>query len=139
MSIYAGAGQWTSGTRSGIFRREGAGGWEQLTNGLPATTQVQAITLHPTNPDIVYIGTQDGPYRSTDGGDRWERLGFPERDAVVWSVAIHPTRPNVIYAGLAPVALYRSEDGGDTWRKLTQARSPAHCEKTGFDTRTIRI
>ena len=88
---------------------------------------------------MIYVGTQDGPYRTTDGGDHWERLGFPDRGAVIWSLAIHPTRPNVMYAGTAPVALYRSEDGGDTWKKLPQAKSPAHCEREGFDTRTIRI
>jgi photosystem II stability/assembly factor-like uncharacterized protein len=84
------------------------------------------------------VGTQDGPYRSTDGGERWERLGFPERGAVVWSLAFHPTDPKVMYAGLAPVALYRSEDAGDTWEKLPGAKSPGHCEM-GFPTRTVRI
>ncbi|MGZ5172965.1 MAG: WD40/YVTN/BNR-like repeat-containing protein, partial [Burkholderiales bacterium] len=77
--------------------------------------------------------------RSTDGGNHWERLGFPDRGAVVWSLTIHPTRPHTMYAGTSPVALYRSEDSGDTWRKLPQAKSPAHCEKAGFDTRTVRI
>ncbi len=139
MTVYVGAGQWTSGTRAGIFRRVGTGGWEHLTKGLPALTQVQAITVHPANPDVVYIGTQDGPYRSTDGGDHWERPGFPDRGAVIWTLSVHPTRPNIVYAGAAPVALYRSEDGGDNWHRIPQAVSPAHCERAGFDTRTIRI
>ena len=137
--ILAGAGHSPSGA-GGLFRRvAGDGDWQALTAGLPANVEVRAIALHPQNSDVIYVGTQDGPYRSTDGGDRWKRLGFPERNAVVWSLAIHPTRPNILYAGLAPVALYKSEDGGDTWSKVKSARSPAHCEKDGFDTRTIRI
>lgn len=137
--IYAGAGHSASGA-GGLFRRDvGDGDWRPLTRGLPEGVEVRAIAVHPRNADVIYAGTQDGPYRSTDGGERWERLGFPERNAVVWSLCIHPTRPNVLYAGLAPVALYRSEDNGDTWTRVSQARSPAHCEKDGFDTRTIRI
>jgi photosystem II stability/assembly factor-like uncharacterized protein len=54
-------------------------------------------------------------------------------------MSVHPTQPNIVYAGAAPVAVYRSVDGGDHWQRLDTARSPAHCERAGFDTRTIRI
>lgn len=142
--IFAGAGRGEGKTRNkyrgGLFRRSpGQGDWQAVTNGLPENVEVRTITVHPRDPNVIYIGTQDGPYRSTDGGSRWERLGFPDRDVVIWTLAVHPTRTNVVYAGAAPVALYRSEDGGDNWRKLPQAKSPGHCEREGFDTRTIRI
>jgi photosystem II stability/assembly factor-like uncharacterized protein len=142
--IFAGAGYSVSRAgvqlRGGLFRRSPEdAGWQTLRAGLPEKVEVRAIAVHPQNPDVIYVGTQDGPYRSTDGGDRWERLGFPERDAVVWSLTIHPTRPHIMYAGVAPVALYRSDDSGDTWNRLPRAKSPAHCEKAGFDTRVVRI
>lgn len=137
-NVYVGAGQWTSGTRAGVFRRVGTGGWEHLTKGLPAVTQVQAITVHPTNPDVVYIGTQDGPYRSTDGGDRWERLGFPERNVQVWSILVHPADPRRLYAGTSPVGVFRSDDGGDTWRRLPKAVQPERV-KMGFACRVMRL
>jgi photosystem II stability/assembly factor-like uncharacterized protein len=142
--IFAGAGYSVSRAgvqlRGGLFRRNpGDGDWQVLSAGLPDKVEVRAITVHPQNPDVIYVGTQDGPYRSTDAGNHWERLGFPDRGAVIWSLTVHPTRPHILYAGTAPVALYRSEDHGDTWRKLPQAKSPALCEKTGFDTRTVRI
>ena len=141
--IFAGAGHSVSATgarlRGGLFRRNaGEGDWEALSAGLPGNVEVRAIAVHPHDRNVIYVGTQDGPYRSTDGGDRWERVGFPDRGAVIWSLGFHPTRPQVMYAGTAPVALYRSEDGGDTWRRLS-AKSPALCEKAGFDTRTVRI
>jgi photosystem II stability/assembly factor-like uncharacterized protein len=136
--VYVGAGQWTSGTSAGIFRRVGTGGWEHLTKGLPAVTQVQAITVHPTNPDVVYIGTQDGPYRSTDGGDHWERLGFPERDLQVWSILVHPADSRRLYAGTSPVGVFRSDDGGDTWRRLPKAVQPERV-KMGFACRVMRL
>jgi photosystem II stability/assembly factor-like uncharacterized protein len=126
--------------RGGLFRLDAdSGRWNTLTAGLPADVEVRAILPHPTSEDVIYVGTQDGPYRSIDGGKRWQRLGFPDRNVAIWSLAIHPTRHNTLFAGAAPVALYRSLDGGDTWHRLNAAKSPAHCERTGFDTRTIRI
>src|SRR5712691_12505825 len=62
--VYVGAAGSNSGARGGIFRRTvGNGGWTALTEGLPEASHVQAITVHPTNPDIVYLGTRSGPYR----------------------------------------------------------------------------
>jgi photosystem II stability/assembly factor-like uncharacterized protein len=142
--IFAGAGQgeakFRGKYRGGLYRRgPGDGGWRSLTSGLPQDVEVRTILVHPRDPNVMYVGTGDGPYRSTDGGERWERLGFPERNIVIWTLGIHPTRPEVLYAGAAPVGLYRSTDGGDNWRKVPGAVSPAHCERAGFDTRTIRI
>jgi hypothetical protein len=95
--------------------------------------------VHPDNRHVIFVGTQDGPYRSADSGDHWQRLGFPDRGVTIWSLTIHPTRPNVMYAGAAPVWLYRSLDGGETWSRLPKAISPAHCERPSFDTRVLRI
>ena len=117
--VYVGVGSFTSGKRPGIFRRVGDGGWEQLTKGLPEGTKVQAITVDPTNPDIIYIGTHDGPYRSKNGGDAWERLALPESGLQVWSVLVHPGDPRRIYAGTSPVGVFRSDDGGETWTDCT--------------------
>jgi len=142
--IFAGAASSVSAagtpSRGGLFRRDaGDGTWEALGGGLPDKAEVRAILVDPNNPSVIYAGTQDGPYRSTDGGDHWHRLDFPDRGAVIWSITIHPTRPNILYAGTAPIALYRSTDGGDSWSKLPRAISPAHCERAGFDSRVLRI
>jgi photosystem II stability/assembly factor-like uncharacterized protein len=140
--IFAGAGHWVSGAgrrcRGGLFRRSLDGEWQALTAGLPENVEARALLVHPREPGVLYAGTQDGPYRTTDGGTHWERLGFPVRGAVVWSLAFHPARPQVMYAGVAPVGIYRSEDGGDTWKKLDGAKSPGHCEM-GFPARVTRI
>lgn len=125
--------------RGGLFRTTpGDGQWQSLTKGLPENVEARIVVFHPTERDIVYAGTQDGPYRSLNGGDSWERLGFPERGAIVWSLAFHPSNTKIMYAGLAPVGLYRSEDGGDTWHKLPGATTPEHCPMS-FPTRTIGV
>src|SRR5207244_10149630 len=84
--VYVGSAR-MSGKVGGIFRRTvGEDRWEPLTKGLPDATNVQAITVHPTNPDVVYVGTNDGPYRTLDRGERWERLDFPKNHEA-WSIA----------------------------------------------------
>ena len=142
-TIFAGGGHYVSGagrrSSGGLFRRQaGEGSWEALKSGLPENVEARAFAVHPSEPGVIFAGTQDGPYRTTDGGARWERVGFPDRGTVIWSLLIHPTRPKVMYAGAAPVGIYRSEDGGDTWKKLPGAKSPGHCEM-GFPTRVVRI
>jgi len=142
--LFAGAGAAGSSKgaplRGGLFRwNDGANTWEALSAGLPDNLEVRAIVADPGNPDVIYAGTQDGPYRSIDAEDHWQRLDFLDRDAVIWSLTIHPTRPHILYAGTAPIALYRSLDGGDSWSRLPAAVSPAHCERAGFDSRVLRI
>jgi len=138
--IFAAAGHFAKqGFRGGLFRTTPDDGeWQELEEGLPELAEVHALAVHPRNRDVIFAGTQDGPYRSIDGGDKWERLGFPKGPGMVWSIAFHPTRPEVIYCGTAPVNLYRSEDNGDNWKKLDGAQSPEHCVM-GFPTRTISI
>ena len=98
--VYVGAAKWTGGSKSGVFRRgDDDARWELCNKGLPDDVHVQAITVHPTNPDVVYVGTQNGPYRSVDRGERWERLPFPEDGGQVWSITVHPKNPRTIFAG----------------------------------------
>ena len=104
---------------SGLYRLSPGGeSWEELTNGLPENPIVPGVAVHPSNPSIVYAGTQDGPYRSTDRGDHWERLDYPALAPPVWTFLFRPRDPQVIYAGTAPGELYRSTNGGDSWTKL---------------------
>ena len=136
--VYAGAAQWNTGMRGGLFRRGvDDARWEPLTRGLPAVSNVQAIAIHPTSPDVVYVATQDGPYRSTDRGERWERLDFPG-GIQVWSLLVHPADPRILYAGTSPVGVYRSEDGGDTWRPLSVTR-PERVKMRSFGCRVMRL
>jgi photosystem II stability/assembly factor-like uncharacterized protein len=122
-----------------VFRRKiGEDRWELMSKGLPEETHVQAITVHPTSPDVVYAGTQNGPYRSVDRGERWERLPFPEEALQVWSILVHPGDPRTLLAGTSPVGIYRSDDEGASWRKLPNARQVERV-KMPFACRVMRI
>src|SRR5713226_9750349 len=114
--VYAGVARSARDTIGGIFRRAtGDERWTQLTNGLPDATDVQAITIHPENPDVIYAGTNTGPYRSTDRGEHWERLGVPDNGLGVWALTVHPTNPRILYAGTSPIAVFLL---GETWQRF---------------------
>jgi len=136
--VYVGAAR-MSGSLGGIFRRDvGNGHWERLGKGLPDPLNVQAITVHPATPNVVYLGGNRGVFRSENRGDSWERIGVPDESAEVWSILVHPTRPRTLYAGTSPVGVYRSDDAGQTWRKLAKANLPERI-KMSFNCRVMRL
>ena len=141
--VYAGAAPWSGASDTtlpgGLFRQAvGENEWDALSKGLPDRAEVRAIAIHPNNPQIVYAGTQYGPYRSTDSGDHWERLNFPDKDMVVWSFLFHPQNPQILYLGTAPTAIYRSDNGGESWKRLSIIE-PAGMVHMGFPCRIIRL
>src|SRR6185312_4775335 len=110
-----------STTQSGIYKSLDQGAtWEPAGAGiggsLPATADaVRAFAQDPATPSKLYVGTGDGLYRSSDGGDSWtlSNTGRPypwEVDAL----AIDPEAPATLYAGDDGV-VYKSVDGGATW------------------------
>jgi photosystem II stability/assembly factor-like uncharacterized protein len=136
--VYAGTARSMGATMGGVFRQAaGENRWEHLTNGLPEDANVHAITVHPGNPDVVYVGSTKGAYRSTDRGNSWERVRLPG-DADIWSICVHPKDPRIVYAGVSPPGVYRSEDGGDTWRKTADPGLPDRVIM-GFACRVMRL
>src|SRR5262245_53198163 len=96
--VYVGAARSSSRMLGGLFRSTaGDGRWELVTKGLPDPANIYAITVHPDRPEVVYAGTQAGPYRSVDLGASWERLPFPDEGKEVWSICIHPRDPRILY------------------------------------------
>ncbi len=75
---------------------------------------IVSIALHPKNPKILYVATNDAVYKSRDGGGTWER--FPSFSARrVTTLAIDPLLPATVYAGTMGDAVYKSPDGGQRW------------------------
>ena len=107
-----------AGGVGGLFRGEASGLiWERLTNGMPEEN-IRSITVDTAHPEIVFVGTDHGPYRSKDQGANWIKLPFPETDTQIWSILIDPHDPRRIYAGGSPVSIFRSTDAGDSWERL---------------------
>ena len=59
-----------------------------------------SIAVHPTNPNIVYVGAaQGGLYRTTDGGATWTPLLDNALSLAIGAVAIAPSQPDTVYVG----------------------------------------
>ena len=120
--VYVGlAGETAPGrvVKSGLYRMAAENGkWKLLTRGLPEAPAIRALVVHPQEPDVLYAGTQVGPYRSIDAGDHWEKVNIPDHGLPVWSLLFHPRDPNIMYAGYENCEIYRSHDGGEHWQQL---------------------
>ena len=104
----------TTPARPGVFQRAAKGGdWKHVLDGVEAYT----VFVHPGNPEIVFAGTNDGVWRSTDRGATFKRTDFPDKKQV-WSFMVDSRDPKKMLAGASPIDVYRSEDGGESWRKL---------------------
>jgi photosystem II stability/assembly factor-like uncharacterized protein len=88
---------------------------------------VNAIALNPTNPEILYVGTEfysmdrGGLYKSTDEGDNWKSVMV--KSAPINVIKVNPNNRDTLYAGsglfYAPVIkgnLYKSTDKGEKWQ-----------------------
>jgi photosystem II stability/assembly factor-like uncharacterized protein len=130
--IYVGA------EASGLYRMEaGISQWEALTNGMPPATQARAIAIHPQHPEVVFVGTQRGVYRSQDGGDGWQRMHLPE-GRIVWSLAFHPGNPQVMFLGTEGSDVYRSDDSGESWQYWSTIVNP-DAVQMAFATRILGL
>ncbi len=68
---------------------------------LPVSGRTISIAIHPTNPDIVYVGTaQGGLYKTTNGGTNWTSLfEFQLETLAIGALTIDPTDINTVYVG----------------------------------------
>ena len=85
-----------------------------LTGCGDSSETITSISLHPTNPGIIYVATNDSVYKTRDGGQTWEEFpAFSSRR--VTTLAIDPQLPATIYTGTMGDAVYKSPDGGQHW------------------------
>jgi hypothetical protein len=69
----------------------------------PVSGRVLAIAVHPTNPNIVYVGTaQGGLYRTTDANNAsptWTPIMDSAQSLAIGAIAIDPVTPTTLYVG----------------------------------------
>ncbi len=112
-----------AGTTEGLWRSIDSGqSW-----GLVSSRRqvINAVAAHPSQPDRIYIGTEDsGVMVSNDGGETFEpsNLGFINRQIRV--VAHDRTERGRVYAGVifdgVSGGFYLSEDNGLTWQQASR-------------------
>ncbi len=128
---------------NGIYKSTDAGKtWTHL--GLRDGLQIPALAIDPRDPNRVFAAVLGHPYgpneerglfRSTDGGQTWQKVIYKDENTGASDVEIDPSSPNVIYASMWEAregpwedgnevngtggGLFKSTDGGDTWHPLT--------------------
>ncbi len=95
--------------------------------GCGRSDPIVVIQLHPKNPDIIYVATNDYIYKSRDGGQTWANLSQGMSYSRVIAMAIDPAYPATVYAGTKGDAVYKSHDGGQRWTSM----------RSGLDDATI--
>jgi photosystem II stability/assembly factor-like uncharacterized protein len=143
--VYAGMGEHAprgvmTSYGDGVYKStDGGKTWKHL--GLEATRQISRISIHPDNPDIVFVAAQgalNGPtkergiYKSTDGGKTWQHTLFVNETTGCSDLSIDMHNPDVLYAAMwdhdrkpwevrsggPGSGLYKSTDGGLTWNTI---------------------
>ncbi len=129
----------------GVFKSEDNGVTFKPVFQTYSSASIGDIAIHPTNPNILYVGTGepnnrqtasfgDGVYKSTDGGKTFTNVGLRETQSIA-RIVIDPRNPEVVYVASpghlfgpnAERGIFKTTDGGKTWNKIKYID-----ENTGF-------
>jgi photosystem II stability/assembly factor-like uncharacterized protein len=144
--VWVGSGENNSqrsvGYGDGVYRsNDGGKTWKNL--GLKNSEHVGRLVIDPRDSDTVYVAAQGplwgpggdrGLYKTTDGGQNWNKALHISDNTGVTDVVLDPRNPDVLIAaayqrrrhvwtlinGGPESGLHKSTDGGKTWRKLTR-------------------
>jgi len=145
--VYVGSGEGLQrpdlSTGDGIYKSTDAGKtWTHL--GLRDGQQIPQIIVDPRDPNRLFVAVLGHPYgpnaergifRSTDGGQSFQKVLYKDENVGGIDVAFDPQNPSTIYAVLwearqAPwengafngpgSGMFKSTDGGTTWRQIGQ-------------------
>jgi photosystem II stability/assembly factor-like uncharacterized protein len=130
---------------NGIYKSTDSGAtWFHM--GLEDTFQIGEVLVHPEDENTVYVGAlgrlwgasdERGLYKTTDGGENWERVLFVDDNTGVIEIGFQPGDPNTMLVATYDrqrddfdsndparkwgegSALWRSTDGGGSFERLT--------------------
>lgn len=157
--LYVGTGEannqrssyWGNGVHKST---DGGKTWKHI--GLDGTEHIGRIVVHPEDPNIVYVAAlgalyksneERGLYKTTDGGDSWQRVQHVNVNVGFVDVVLHPQKPTTVYAasyerrrrawtfheGGTGSRLWRSEDAGATWAQMNNGLPDGVLGRIGID------
>lgn len=144
--IYVGTGEVTVrgnvSVGNGVWKSTDAGRtWSNV--GLKNSQRIPRIRIHPQDPDTVYVAAmgdlfganeERGVFRSTDGGENWQKILYVNDKAGAVDLVMDPTNPRILYAttwrvkrtpyslesGGEGSKIWKSTDGGDNWQSISE-------------------
>lgn len=88
-----------------------------LEMGKPPGGWITRITQHPSDTDLIWVGSQmNGLYRSLNGGESFEDMTSLISSHVFSDVVVNPNDPN--WVGYSNDSLFFSENQGQTWNRF---------------------
>ncbi|MGH9486048.1 MAG: VPS10 domain-containing protein [Terriglobales bacterium] len=134
---------------NGMYKStDGGRTWTHI--GLVQTRHIGAVVVDPRNPNLVLVAAlgrayapspQRGIYRTTDGGQSWQKVLYKDPTVGGIDLAMDPANPRVVYASLwaayrppwsqypptqgSGSGIYKSTDEGATWTQLSGRGLPA--------------
>ncbi|HEV7515736.1 MAG TPA: glycosyl hydrolase, partial [Thermoanaerobaculia bacterium] len=118
---------------------------------------IGAIAADPRNPKTVWVGTGeswtrnsvsvgDGLYKTTNGGDTWEKVGLPDSERIA-RIAIHPGDGNTVWVCATghlwdaneERGVYKTTDGGKSWKRTLFVDRETGCSDLAVDPQDPKI
>ena len=158
--VYVGTGEpWPRNSVSvgtGMYKSTDNGSkWQSI--GLEDTERIADIAVHPSDENTLYVAALGhlwdanegrGVFKSTDGGQTWEKALYIDENTGAASLALDPRNPDVVYAAMwsfrrqphtfdsgftGTSGLYKTTDGGKNWTKLTNGLPNEKLGRIGVD------
>ncbi|MEZ5330911.1 MAG: glycosyl hydrolase [Thermoanaerobaculia bacterium] len=112
---------------------------------------IGAIAIDPSDPETVWVGTGeswtrnsvsigDGVYRSTDGGESWERKGLEESERIA-RIIVDPTDSAVVWVCATghlwdaneQRGVFKTTDAGESWERVLTVDEDTGCSDLSMD------
>ncbi|MGO9438535.1 MAG: transcriptional regulator [Terracidiphilus sp.] len=106
---HPGGGLWVS--------RDGGKDWSEC--AALGGQSIRAFVQARSNPALLFAGTLEGVFRSSDGGTTWGQISPAGSSEIheVESLAVDPGDPDVVYAGTWHLP-WKTTDGGKNWHNI---------------------
>jgi len=155
--VWVGTGENVSGRHvgwgDGVYKSlDGGQTWKQM--GLAESQHIGKILVDPRDGNVVFVAAEGplwssagdrGLYKTTDGGQTWNRVLAIDDDTGVTDLEIDPRDPDVMYAATYQrrrtvwsllsgpgSGIHRSTDGGESWQELEKGLPSGDMGKIGL-------
>jgi len=94
--------------------------WQDIGSG---NLNLKSVLLHPDNPRIIYIGSNNAIFKSEDGGENWRSVLFIKgKNPKVNFLIFDPKDNNSLYAA-SETGLFYSQNHGKDWKRVFRGKN----------------